>query len=502
MYAEEWAKFWQMRYDQLKKEGKVNPAEYDYIPEWKAFWTERMQQIHEKSVKSQKKKLRVQCGLSDEKCSSLRSRSRSRSLISISSLDTVSSSKFQFSSRAKQEKRRHSRKLSRKKHSPIRSRSRSLISVSSLDSIRSRESSDRHYESEREERRHSSKLSRKKRSPIKSRSRSPINSLECISSRESSLERSYQADRKRIYGPRNRSFDSHYSGGSRSRRSASVHEASNFDENEPVTLVSVCRILSALDHELGSLCSSVLDLLSRALAVEKVKPNSSDEALMTTENVLLLETVKEKMKGLVMLNILPAYKIAAVKKCIQNIAKLIHQNPVKQVEQAKAIDDPKVEISLQIAEHLKACGKDNCTPEELEVLVEMFFDEEASPEEIEPDLESLTDDDIKTLLSNFASLSESEQNSVIKLVAEIEKSEPDRIQKLRECVNSNVASSSDNSTGASKCIVIDDDSDDYDLGEVFKSNQQPKESAAAQRSVESLKSLSDNLLTLIFNSHK
>jgi hypothetical protein len=69
-------------------------------------------------------------------------------------------------------------------------------------------------------------------------------------------------------------------------------------QNESVNLVSVLRILSALDSELGLLGGKVIDLLAKSLEFEKMKPNSS-ESLLNGENVIFLETVKEKLKGLI-----------------------------------------------------------------------------------------------------------------------------------------------------------------------------------------------------------
>lgn len=180
-------------------------------------------------------------------------------------------------------------------------------------------------------------------------------------------------------------------------------------------------------------CAAGFWIYSKALAVEKVKFNSSDEALMTTENVFFLKTVEEKMKGLVMLKILPAPKVTAVKK---------------------------------IAEYLKAFGNDNLTPEELELLEEMFPDDETSPDGSKPSRIRIT----------HRRRHKNAFHTFCKFVAEIKKPIEAGSSLKTLCVNksiiasSNVQTSSVNSTCASKSIVLDDDSDGYDIGEVFKKN--------------------------------
>ena len=80
--------------------------------------------------------------------------------------------------------------------------------------------------------------------------------------------------------------------------------------NEPVSLLSVCRTLAVLDAELGSLLSNkIVDLIGKSIELEKVQANSSDEFLITSDNVIFLETVKEKLKGLVSTNLLEPKKV-------------------------------------------------------------------------------------------------------------------------------------------------------------------------------------------------
>lgn len=80
--------------------------------------------------------------------------------------------------------------------------------------------------------------------------------------------------------------------------------------HESVTLLSVCRTLAVLDVELGVLLSNkIIDLIAKSIELEKVQANSSDEFLMTSDNITFMETVKEKLKGLVSTNLLEKKKV-------------------------------------------------------------------------------------------------------------------------------------------------------------------------------------------------
>lgn len=92
------------------------------------------------------------------------------------------------------------------------------------------------------------------------------------------------------------------------------------DVTEPVTVISVLRLLSAFEDLLGSsLGPRVVDLLSKAVALEKVKANLADDLLMSAENSVLLDTVKEKLKGLLLAGVVERFKIKSVRKVIAHV---------------------------------------------------------------------------------------------------------------------------------------------------------------------------------------
>lgn len=441
-YDEEWKKFWYRRYKELKKEGKVNPEDYDYTDEWSRFWKIRAKEILHENNEAEEKKIRLRFKLPT----------------SYEPLETKESKK--------------------------RARSADVFEVISSD------------EDTREKRR-------------------IAYDYEEISSDDLLPDYSYYS-RRRPYPEKHSRFESPRSHGQRVKYSSEKPQAStSFDDcceyNDNVSMISVCRLLSALETELGCLSLKVLDLLSKAIALDKVNPTLCDETLMTTDNVLFLETVKEKLKGLLMIGLSSESKTFAIKKCIQNIAKLIHQTPVK--EEAPMKDPPgemneTTKLAMEISEVLKAHGMENCTSEELEVLVEIYLENdqklqnEATEEVPVPSnsdsIGSLSDEDLKILLSNFIDLRADEQNKVIEFMTKMEKTDHARVESLRKYVKLADDASSSN------IVEIDNDSDDYNINEAVRNVvtklESPVVSYQQNRSINSEESLTDNLLTFPLNN--
>lgn len=60
-----------------------------------------------------------------------------------------------------------------------------------------------------------------------------------------------------------------------------------------VNIVSVLRLLTALEERLGSLGPKIIDLLAQALALEKKEANSSETLLDNEINCVMFETVSD-----------------------------------------------------------------------------------------------------------------------------------------------------------------------------------------------------------------
>lgn len=87
--------------------------------------------------------------------------------------------------------------------------------------------------------------------------------------------------------------------------------------NEPLGVISVLRLFNALENQLGSLGPQAVQLLSRAVLVEKNNQNPND-LMMEKEFYIFFATAREKLKGQYFANMIDSNIIVAVKKTIQD----------------------------------------------------------------------------------------------------------------------------------------------------------------------------------------
>lgn len=226
---------------------------------------------------------------------------------------------------------------------------------------------------------------------------------------------------------------------------ANSNSYDRYDHDETVSFVSVFRRLSGLEKDLGLFAPKVLEILSKAIELEKLDPSSSGEPLMSKENLIFLETLREKLKGLLMVNEMSSAKSEAVKKSIQNIAKLIHKIPIQETRQVVSFmaDEAakKAKIAEELVKILSDLGKEDISGEELELLIETMLSE-GEPAQVTPaasavpsvptdETRTMSDHDLNILLSNFEELRRDEQDNLIKHLEIIEKNDPDRAKTLR-----------------------------------------------------------------------
>ncbi|XP_053679510.1 uncharacterized protein CG7065-like [Anopheles nili] len=389
LYSEEWKKFWNRRYKELQAE-KKDPQRHNFKPEWIEFWTKRMKELHEEEVKRKKEEIRTKMNLpaeDEERTDELRE---------------------QFSLRVPTSSNKRSRSGDRisgnTTSAPI------LIDVNSDEEEddymggQPRTSKDKARSSRLSSRRDDFPESTKK--SRSHRSRSPItDDLDMYSSgrthRTAPVDRNswsggapkhnvvpspervdYDEWAKNYYGPNKKVF---------------VRTEFESENNTPLNFISVCRLLTAFEDYLGSLGPKVIELLAKALALEKVKANSADDLLLNEDNCMFLETVKEKLKGHMMAETIEASKMAPIKKAVKNIARLLHEaskrEPVKPMEDELSRDSlpvsdavppiktpspsvasiDKIAVAEQLAKSLVAQGKTDFTTEELEQLINVYI---------------------------------------------------------------------------------------------------------------------------------
>lgn len=428
-YCEEWKAFWSRRYKELIAQGK-DANGHDYKPEWIEYWTKRVKELHKKEIEKVKIDYRKKLNLTADDVKNV-----------------IFSPILSRERKSRTRSPRSARSRSPRSNRPPK-RNESPINISDdSDDDRPRRSNKRSRFNDR-------------RSEDRSRSRFE----------DSPYSRHSDYRMKETYD------STYYANRERNMKSKSPE----IIDDGPVNLVSVCRLLSALESELGLLAKAIIDLLTKAVQLEKLKPNSADELLTNSENCNLLETVKEKLKGILSANLISPNKTVAVKRAIQNIATLLHEVSTRRAssssffesreyESVADVVDPVAQAKLEIAKVITASlleqGRSDVSAEELEALVESFIEaeggQESEPEEVvdvkveskakaemkpklstpskksesSSGLENLTDEDLQTLLRNFADLTSDEQSHLIAYLSKIEQTNPARVEKLRKYVN-------------------------------------------------------------------
>uniref|UniRef100_A0A182K1G4 Uncharacterized protein n=1 Tax=Anopheles christyi TaxID=43041 RepID=A0A182K1G4_9DIPT len=393
LYSEEWKKFWNRRYKELQAE-KKDPSKHNFKPEWIEFWTKRMKELHDEEVARKKEEIRSKMNLPPE------DEERTGELREQFALRVPSAGK----------RARSSDRKTGTAAAPI------LIDVNTDEDeddykggqpMRSRNRS-----SPRPSRRSEWPESRTQRSTSRShRSRSPI-------SDDNGYDGGYSRSRSHR-APPPKDYRAEWDGGK--HRAGPAQERVDYDEwaknyygpnkkvfvrtefdadnATPLNFVAVCRLLTAFEEYLGSLGPKVIDLLAKALALEKVKANSADDLLLNEDNCMFLETVKEKLKGHMMAETIDPNRMVPIKKAVCNIARLVHEaskrEPVKPPEEEASRDSvamsgaaapltaaaavpacgtstDKIAVAEQLAKSLVAQGKTDFTTEELEQLINVY----------------------------------------------------------------------------------------------------------------------------------
>ncbi|XP_026284251.2 uncharacterized protein CG7065-like [Frankliniella occidentalis] len=90
-------------------------------------------------------------------------------------------------------------------------------------------------------------------------------------------------------------------------------------------IITILRMLTALEQQLGSLGPRVNSVLSEAIAMEKT--TNSDAMLRDGEVVVLLETVREKFRGQLLAGIVERNHVNATRNAIGGIGELLYRAP-------------------------------------------------------------------------------------------------------------------------------------------------------------------------------
>lgn len=168
------------------------------------------------------------------------------------------------------------------------------------------------------------------------------------------------------------------------RTKSSRKSAPTYIADPPI--VHCLRMLSVLEQQLGSLGPKALDLLSKAILMEKVKHNESMVLLQDADIHIFFETVKEKIRGQLIAGIVVRHLVNSCRSLITAIENMLAANPLKPkaLIQSKQAYNPiqpepvkvagvglvnKMAVAQQIAEVLISQGRTDVSQQELEELI-------------------------------------------------------------------------------------------------------------------------------------
>ncbi|XP_060867164.1 LOW QUALITY PROTEIN: uncharacterized protein LOC132942621 [Metopolophium dirhodum] len=295
----------------------------------------------------------------------------------------------------------------------------------------------------------------------------------------------------------------------------------------PLNVITVLRQLSVLESQLGLLAPKIVDLLSKGLVMEKIEPKSSIK-LLTPDNCVMFETVKEKLKGQLLAGVVKRSLVNATMFSIRNIEKLMQLAP-KFIPTSSMLNSTptsiptpvptpihtpipipktapiivpgvgiidKMAIAQQITQALLAQGRVDVSQNDLETLINAVvgmaqsgdniqgaknllaninngdvmktaYEEVDKKEEVEKiNLDQLSQGDIINLLKNFRDLNTDEQDGLITYLKKLGEKKPEEVKKLRKYIDMGPS----NLKEVTSMFKEDDDDDDdnYELSDVCK----------------------------------
>ena len=199
-------------------------------------------------------------------------------------------------------------------------------------------------------------------------------------------------------------------------------------------LLQVLRMLVALEDNLGSLGPSITNLLTRALSAERCKIGSSSKLLKDdTTCVDLLDTSKEKLKGLILAGILDGVKGTAASQAVEYVTRLLRQSS-NTSDSSTSVNAPAVGFDMaSLINNLPAAGLLN-PPQSTPMLSSAIrSDSVAEVKNKDSTLRTnnlygsdfkkndrFTGEELKTLIINFRTLTESQKRDLVEYLRKLE----------------------------------------------------------------------------------
>ncbi|RZF38232.1 hypothetical protein LSTR_LSTR005593 [Laodelphax striatellus] len=272
--------------------------------------------------------------------------------------------------------------------------------------------------------------------------------------------------------------------------------------DDSTKVISVLRLITVLESMLGVLAPKIVTLLAKALSMDKVRAGSSEDILYNEEDCVLLETVKEKLKGLFFAGLVERHLVNTTKFTIKNIEEVLSKAPrsfgkrtnplLRATAPPKQVTLPgigtvdRMAIAEQIATTLISQGRTDVSEQELESLIDAVVastsEEQSAPpstsqsqsqtqasgaltllqsayDEEDADIDrgdphilsktlpliesvdiitNLSDYDLHILIKHFNRLQPLNQTKVINFLSAVEKISPSRFQRLQETTRVNL----------------------------------------------------------------
>ncbi|KAH8295269.1 hypothetical protein KR018_009451, partial [Drosophila ironensis] len=179
------------------------------------------------------------------------------------------------------------------------------------------------------------------------------------------------------------------------------------EPEEPINVIHVLRLLTALESYLGSLGPFVTEMLAKALQAQRLTPDKVHSIMLTSENCAILETAKEKFTGLLISQIYEPTKEKALKKAINDTEKLLQvaseyidakepvpinitsqpvPNPIVKPAAKKTVQ--KTDLAAQLASSLVSQGKTSINRDELQKILQLYNIIEQKKRDDDPSLSS------------------------------------------------------------------------------------------------------------------
>jgi hypothetical protein len=381
LYAEEWKAFWKKRSTELVEEGK-NAITYDFKPDWFAFWFRRMKKLDKELIKKKKFELKKKYGLVDDE--DVQDNCATEKEYESESVQNRKPVQFGWQNRWKK---------------PV-----TLDPAGNLEKVG-----------------HQTKnLPQAKDAPLPTE----IPTADVSSPNALSFEELRVAQNPKLI-------------------CRVVGNTSRIPEDVPLpsgpNFLEVLRMLVALEDSLGSLGPSIMGLLTRALSSERREVGSSSKLLNEDPTCVdLLDTSKEKLKGLISAGFLDGVKGTAASRAIENVTRLLKQPSVTS-HSSTSSDGPAGFNMASLISNLQAVGllrplqSTTTLPSAIgsPSLAELK-DKDSTPSasnsyesHFEKD-QLFNGEELKTLILNFRTLTAQQKRDLVKYLRRLEERLPER----------------------------------------------------------------------------